>query len=692
MFVNDDRVDVIGNKAESAGAQLRNFSARVSLDDNPVINLHSKVSADGEALRYFLTETPVDEYLEGEARSWKLAGEASGGLKLELPLDQMDEFKFSIEARVKEFLFAIPESDIKAEHLTGRISFSTEDGLNSQPLFGSFLGRPAEFSIQTMMNGSRLMFTDINWNSRVTIPRLQHWLELDWLSLLEGEAAYRARLRLTNDAIDLTVNSDLEGMEIELPAPLAKDEESRLPLNLRLSGKKEGTTGYEVTASLGEIGQASIDLTSDFLMSSAAVALGKNTKLMEKELDQIIVTGYLPELNVELWQNRFAGQPGRADEVQVAQRLNIKEVQIGKVHYGDYQWSDMEVSFTTDQNAMKLVANSKELAGYLWIPLQEGQPYHLNMERLHLSDTSKEREDESTDHDVLSEINPALLPDIDVAIKSLVIGDQDSGAVSFKLQQSDSGVKIDNITTLLAGMNITGFADWVKDNKEQHSWFQGRLEGGNLGDLNKALGFPELLESEKSRLDINLNWEGSPLRRDFASMKGGIDIRLDKGRIIDSGSGAGALRLFGVLNVDTLRRRMFLDFSDLYSSGISFDQLTGVVRFNQGKISFDEPVVIEGPSSTIRINGQVDANKEELNLTMTVTLPVTSNLPILSVLLGTAPQLSGVIFIADKLVGDQVNELASIHYTIKGSFDEPVMALDEEFSRRTRKRSSSSNK
>ena len=129
---------------------------------------------------------------------------------------------------------------------------------------------------------------------------------------------------------------------------------------------------------------------------------------------------------------------------------------------------------------------------------------------------------------------------------------------------------------------------------------------------------------------------------------------------------------------------MSLDFSDLYSSGISFDDLTGAVRFNRGVVTFDKPVVIRGPSSTIRLNGTVDANKEELDLTMSVTLPVTSNLPVLSVLLGTAPPLAGVIYIADKLVGDQVNKLASIYYTIKGSFDEPVIALDENFARRAK--------
>lgn len=689
VFVNDDRVEVIGEEAESAGATLRNFSAYVPLDDDDlVVSVHGRAFANGDAVRYFLTETPVDEYLEGEARSWKLDGGVSASLKLELPIENMDDFKFTLDASVTDFIFSIPEIDVSVEHIRGQLSFSTEDGLNARALYGSFLGRPAEYSIHTVMNGSELIYTDINWHSRISVPRLQHWLGLDWLSLLEGDTEYKGQLRLASKVLDLNVSSDLKGMEIELPAPLAKLPESTLPFNFRLLSNQQGSNHYDLTASLGDLGRTAMRFTPEFDLSGVVIALGMEGDIQPVANDQIIVTGHLPELDIEVWQNRFAGQPGRNDEVELARQLTVDNVRIDRVQYSDYEWHDVDVSLTGSDDAMTLAVNSEKLAGSLIIPVARDERYRLDVERLHLPD----EQDETGSHDsndVLAEVNPALLPDIDATIKSLVIGDQHMGAVSLSLEQTGEGLKIDNLKTSLAGMTLTGFADWVYTNNEHHSWFQGKLEGGSLGDLNKALGFPELVVSEKSRLDINLNWNGSPLNKNFSSMKGGVDIRLNKGRIIDAGNGSGALRLFGVLNVDTLRRRMFLDFSDLYSSGISFDELNGVVRFNQGVLTFDKPVVIKGPSSTIRLNGVADANKEELDLTMSVTLPVTSNLPILSVLLGTAPPLAGVIFIADKLVGDQVNELASIHYAIKGTFDDPVVTLDENYSRRARQQGSS---
>ena len=76
----------------------------------------------------------------------------------------------------------------------------------------------------------------------------------------------------------------------------------------------------------------------------------------------------------------------------------------------------------------------------------------------------------------------------------------------------------------------------------------------------------------------------------------------------------------------------------------------------------------------------------ELDLSLIVILPLTSNLPILSVLLGTSPQIAGIIYVADKLVGKKVAQLAGIRYRLHGSFEKPSMTLDKLFSNQPKKK------
>lgn len=102
-------------------------------------------------------------------------------------------------------------------------------------------------------------------------------------------------------------------------------------------------------------------------------------------------------------------------------------------------------------------------------------------------------------------------------------------------------------------------------------------------------------------------------------------------------------------------------------------------------ITFDKPLEIKGPSSDFKLDGRVDTVAQSMDMSLVVTLPVSSNLPILSVLLGSAPQVAGLIYLADVLVGKQVDQLASIRYRIKGSFDNPEVTLDQLFSSKARK-------
>ena len=643
VFVNDDQVLVHADSAESAGGQLQDVNVHVPLDGNPLLQLDSRLKADGETAKHFLTKTPIDDVLNGEARKWTLAGQIDAGLTLRLPINDMSRYQFQLNADVKEFLYALPEDNIEVSDIQGMLSVDTEKGLQSDRLTGRFLGAATDFSIHTSMKGNQPQSVDISQSGRISVLKLQQWLGLDWLSFLEGEASYQSKLKIglaTND-IELSVFSDLQGMEIELPAPLAKATGKPMAFNLNFKpGSQPG-----LRASLGDIGQAALTLKQDYTLDSASIVLGVEDRLPEQQPGNILVKGSLVDLDLEPWSQRFGGQPGNAKEQQLVSRLAVNDVRIKQLRYGAYQWADMRISLNSDQQAMKLTVRGEDIDGSLWIPDKLDVPYRLEVNTLRLPDTGSSEEEPSRsskgksagkeqNQDILADVNPLLLPEVDIVIKSLQLGTKPATALSFKLRQQEDGIKIDDINQIFNGMKMTGFADWVEVAGEQRSWFQGRLQGEDISQLQKAAGITELLTAKQSQIDVNVSWKGSPLGARFKDVKGSVDVNLRDGRIKQEEASTGALKLFGILNVETFRRRLQLDFSDLYSSGIAFDRVTGAIRFDQGQVTFDEPVLIEGPNSSFKLDGSADAETEQLDLKLVVTLPVTSNLPILSVLLG----------------------------------------------------------
>ena len=108
------------------------------------------------------------------------------------------------------------------------------------------------------------------------------------------------------------------------------------------------------------------------------------------------------------------------------------------------------------------------------------------------------------------------------------------------------------------------------------------------------------------------------------------------------------------------------------------------MNFNEGLITFAEPIEVSGPSSNFKLGGVIDLLKQNLNLELVVTLPVTENLPLVSLLLGQ-PQIAGAIYLFDKLWGKKVEQLASVRYEIKGPFADPDVKLDKLFSNKVKK-------
>ena len=141
---------------------------------------------------------------------------------------------------------------------------------------------------------------------------------------------------------------------------------------------------------------------------------------------------------------------------------------------------------------------------------------------------------------------------------------------------------------------------------------------------------------------------------------------------------AQALKVFGLLNFNSIGRRLRLDFSDLFGKGLSYDRVKGLLVGTNGVYVTREPIRMTGPSSNVELNGTLNLVGDQIDAKLVVTLPVTNNLPIAALLVG-APAVGGALFLMDKLIGDRVSRFASVKYTVKGPWKEPKITYDKPF-------------
>ena len=139
------------------------------------------------------------------------------------------------------------------------------------------------------------------------------------------------------------------------------------------------------------------------------------------------------------------------------------------------------------------------------------------------------------------------IPAADISINSLTTGKLENGTLAFKLRQMPDGVKIESLQSQVSGMTLQGTAEWIERKGEQHTFFQGRLEGDELEKLQEDLDFSAFVRAKESELTGKLNWPGAPMDIGFSDMSGTVGLNLHNGRLKKLEGGAGALKLFGIL-------------------------------------------------------------------------------------------------------------------------------------------------
>ncbi len=160
----------------------------------------------------------------------------------------------------------------------------------------------------------------------------------------------------------------------------------------------------------------------------------------------------------------------------------------------------------------------------------------------------------------------------------------------------------------------------------------------------------------------------------WANTSGKLYMNISKGRFLDIEPAAG--RLFGLLSLQTLPRRLSLDFTDLFSKGFAFDEIAGNFTLEKGN-AYTNNLIMTGPSAKVNVTGRVGLKDKDYDQLVTVTPQISDSLPVASALFGPiGVGVGAVIFLTGELfksVPENIDKLLRYQYTITGLWDDPVV-------------------
>ena len=704
--------------------RLQLQQVQASIPDLAHTRVGVKAQARGELAEMlgFVAASPVAGFTQHVLDNAQGSGAAQLQLQLELPVSELEHSKVQGSvALAGNSLRLMPEVPLLSQ-IQGNVQFS-DTGFSLTGVQAQALGGPVRFEggLQLLPASAPAAQSPLKLHASGTASAegLRAATELGVLADIaraaQGQADYMLDLGLRRGTPEITVTSGLQGLALDLPAPLGKPAAATLPLRfahtVAASALAPAPANADAPPLHDEIAlqwgdAASVRYVRDAAASPAkvlrgAIAVGSPAPPLELPARGVSAQVALADVDIDAWHKavqRMLPQEGAA-------------AQAGAVPAGAAQADDALQAYLPDTatlGAQRLLVHGRTLHalrangtrhGGLWtakvearelsgfVEYREGHPadpagqVYARLARLSVPQSAA-GEGAAGEFEALLSEQPRSLPALDIAVEALELFGRPMGRFEVQARNRESPADPARREPARREWQLTQFNITSPEARlvASGSWglqpgaparprtaLRFALEIGDAGALLTRLAMPGVIRNGRGRLDGEVAWNGSPLAPDYRSMNGQMHLDMVSGQFLQAEPGLA--KLLGVLSLQALPRRLTLDFRDVFSKGFSFDFVRGDVQIAQG-IARTNNLQMKGVNAAVLMEGEADMQKETQNLHVVVVPEINAGT---ASLVATAinPVVGLGTFLAQVLLRGPLIAAATKEFRIDGSWSDP---------------------
>jgi uncharacterized protein (TIGR02099 family) len=625
---------------------------------DPVLEVKGEAQGPvAEALRY-LELTPVGGWIGNVAEGAR--GEGAGRLVLELslPLERLRESRarggYTFSDAALTGARVIPD----LAGVNGTIQF-TETGASVNEAVAVIFGMPVRFGMTAGAGG-----VTVTGAGRLRADALRARLDSPWLQFLEGETGWRGTLSVRRSRVEFQCDSDLEGMAIRLPDPLAKPASARLPL--RLQRRARGGDDLLVVSAQGRF---EANLLLDGTRTGPAVRrgvvnFGAAGPARLPERDGLFVTGAFDRIDIDEWQDVLTGMKGEGSAGATGgTAFELAGIDLGarEVEAFGRSLDGVTLSLRRSDGAWEGRVDSRQVAGAIdWQTGGRGR-LRARLSRLHLPDPVAQAQAGTSEP-----IEGRNLPAFDVVADSFRMGARDYGRLDLQAVSNGPGWQMEKLELAAPEGSIRARGGWQRVRGSPLSQFTVKVETNDIGRYFRRLAIPEGVVGGQASLEGPLEWRGNPQSLDLPTLTGQLRLDAQKGQF--TRVEPGIAKLLGVLSLQSLPRRVSLDFRDIFSQGFAFDRISGNFALASGVVRTEDLKMV-GSAAKVAMAGEVNLAEETQALTVRVVPSISD-----SIAVGTAivnPAVGLATLIVGRVLNNPIDEAAAFEYRVTGNLTDP---------------------
>lgn len=670
LIIENTRLYSTENSAANLGNIVEDAQIEIADLRDPVLRIDAFATGTLESIRQFAVQSPIASVLGGQLDRVEVSGDASFDLSVTFPILDRQNYDFSTRIRSSGGSIKIQGFAAPVTELNGIVTV-TRQSVSSEALFGHFLGQPVDIALSSAGDDLPEYSVVLEAIGSVTAESLASELGAPLEGIADGSANYRAIIRFPNGRaaqpgpLQIHIVSDLIGFGLNMPAPMAKVKSESRPLST--------TIEFPVVNRIDNDGSLAGDIKwkFQFLKKESGWDFDRGTLAVggedprDPDIRGLHIEGHTPELRLHDW---LAMVQRRGGEKKLNSGIRSIDLSIDNLFAVGQHFTDHHVR--VDQSGLDWVIKVRgdQADGVITVPydFRAGRPLTLEMQRLFLPGSDEVQETDDTP------LNPLTLPTISVRAEEFALGDRNLGKLDVDLVSTNRGLEATNLVTVDETFSIKGSAGWVIDRYEasgQRTYFDAKLISTDIDQTMRRLGYQPGINGEDMQVDVQVSWPGGP-RQDFMGVvNGNVTARIGAGQLEAVEPGAG--RVFGLMSVVALPRRLSLDFSDVFDTGFGFDEITGSFRLVDGE-AYTCDLSLAGPAADVGIVGRAGLLTRDYDQTAVVSANVGNTLPLVGAVIA-GPQVAAALFVFSQIFKKPLQEMGQIYYAIDGSWDDPLI-------------------
>ena len=526
-----------------------------------------------------------------------------------------------------------------------------------------------------------------DWDVKPLVP----YLGERWLTLLSGHAQWRSDIDIQLNDVGFTyqveTEADLKYLTSDYPYPLNKASKVEGKALLQASGNQQSISARLQLPQVKY--QAEIDITDDVPQLQATnLVVGRGSYKLTP------FTGHdasirIDKFSLDQWLD-VAFKPSESTSEGVISQMSMPqipalqraEIKVKELELAGIKWNDVDFSAKRKNLGWHMTIDSQEALGeanYI-------EPYDLSVafERLHIYVPGLEESLSQTPEPLLEPLTQPVekaplitdferalhrqLPNITLAIDDFWVQGYKVGRAHLDLQRRDNKLEWKKLSFQSGDNQVDVSGWWALDGDQSHTQMTLAVSGENNSDVMERFGISSGIQRAPFDIRSEVEWDGSPWATQVSTMEGEVNVKLGKGMISDV---SGAARLLGLFSLDSIIRKMQLDFTDVFDKGMAFNSITGSGQIKNG-VFLTNDIRMDAVSGEMTIKGLANLNTRTVDAEVNFTPDITSGIPVLTAFAVT-PQTALYVLAITTVISPVVEVFTQVNYEVKGPMDSPVV-------------------